>query len=160
MFWLRVFNDRKPRGVNDILVFVVDGLKGLAEAIETALPQTTVQTCIVHLICNSISYASLKDRKAGVSKALRPIVRHRPWRPPWRRWRRLPPAPGAHKCQTIAPAWQRAWSHMIPFFAFSPGGAARDLYHQRDRELARSAQEEAMNQFAIIYGDRFTQVAV
>lgn len=49
-FWLKVFNDLKTRGCNDILIAVVDGLKGLAEAIEVAFPATTVQTCIVHLI--------------------------------------------------------------------------------------------------------------
>ena len=63
-FWLKVFNDLKTRGVNDILIAVVDGLKGLAEAIEVAFPATTVQTCIVHLIRNSLDYASWKDRKA------------------------------------------------------------------------------------------------
>src|SRR3982751_566631 len=49
-FWLKVFNELRRRGVNDILIAVVDGLKGLSEAIETAFPQTTVHTCIVHLI--------------------------------------------------------------------------------------------------------------
>ena len=79
-FWLKVFNDLKTRGVNDILIAVVDGLKGLAEAIETAFPATTVQTCIVHLIRNSLDYASWKDRKA-VAAALRPIYTARPPRP-------------------------------------------------------------------------------
>src|ERR1044072_2432426 len=71
-FWLKVFNELRSRGVNDILIAVVDGLKGLAEAIEAAFPQTTVQTCIVHLIRNSLDYASWKDRKA-IASALRPI---------------------------------------------------------------------------------------
>ena len=71
-FWMKVFNELKTRGVNDILIAVVDGLKGLAEAIEVAFPQTTVQTCIVHLIRNSLDYASWKERKA-LAAALRPI---------------------------------------------------------------------------------------
>src|SRR5678815_4879536 len=71
-FWLKVFNDLKTRGVNDLLIAVVDGLKGLAEAIEVAFPATTVQTCIVHLIRNSLEYASWKDRKA-VAAALKPL---------------------------------------------------------------------------------------
>ncbi len=62
-FWLKVFNDLKTRGVNDILIAVVDGLKGMAEAINTVYPKTTVQTCIVHLIRNSLDYAGWKDRK-------------------------------------------------------------------------------------------------
>jgi len=62
-FWLKVFNELKTRGCQDILIAVVDGLKGLAEAIGTAYPRTTVQTCIVHLIRNSLEYAGWKDRK-------------------------------------------------------------------------------------------------
>jgi transposase-like protein len=67
-----VFNQLKTRGRQDILIAVVDGLKGLAKAIGTACPRTTVQTCIMHLIRNSLEYASYKDRKA-VAAALRPI---------------------------------------------------------------------------------------
>jgi putative transposase len=67
-----VFNELKTRGCQDILIAVVDGLKGLAEAIGTAYPRTTVQTCIVHLIRNSLEYAGWKDRK-DVAQALRPI---------------------------------------------------------------------------------------
>lgn len=71
-FWLKVFNELRNRGVNDILIAVVDGLKGLADAITTTFPQTTVQTCIVHLIRSSLDYASWKERKA-IAAALRPI---------------------------------------------------------------------------------------
>lgn len=71
-FWLKVFNELKTRGCQDILIAVVDGLKGLTDAIGTAFPRTTVQTCIVHLIRNSLDYAGWKDRKA-VAATLRPI---------------------------------------------------------------------------------------
>ncbi len=71
-FWLKVFNDLKTRGCQDILIAVVDGLKGLADAINTVYPKTTVQTCIVHLIRNSLDYAGWKDRKL-IAQALRPI---------------------------------------------------------------------------------------
>ncbi len=71
-FWMKIFNELRNRGVNDILIAVVDGLKGLPEAIETVFPQTTVQTCIVHLIPNSLGYASFKDRKV-LAAALKPI---------------------------------------------------------------------------------------
>ena len=57
-FWLKVVNDLKARGVNDILIAVVDGLKGFPEAITTVLPQTIVQTCIVHLIRNSLAFVA------------------------------------------------------------------------------------------------------
>jgi transposase-like protein len=62
-FWLKVINDLKTRGVNDILIAVVDGLKGFPEAIASVYPQTVVQTCIVHLIRNSLAFVA-KDRKA------------------------------------------------------------------------------------------------
>lgn len=57
-FWMRVFNDLKTRGVQDILIAVTDGLKGMPEALAAVFPATTLQTCIVHLIRNSLDYAS------------------------------------------------------------------------------------------------------
>jgi putative transposase len=195
-FWLKVFNDLKTRGVNDILIAVVDGLKGLAEAIETAFPQTTVQTCIVHLIRNSLSYASWKDRKA-VAKALRPIYAAPTVEAAEAALAAFAASPWGEKYPTVAPAWQRAWAHVIPFFAFPPAvrrviyttNAIESLHSQLRKIIktrghfpsddaalkllwlalrnalaarVRSAKEwnEAMNQFAILYGDRFTQVAV
>ncbi len=71
-FWMKVFNDLKTRGVNDILIAVTDGLKGMAEALGAVYPATTLQTCIVHLIRNSLDYASWKDRKS-LAAALKPI---------------------------------------------------------------------------------------
>jgi putative transposase len=62
-FWLKVMNELKARGVNDLLIAVVDGLKGFPEAIATVFPLTTVQTCIIHLIRNSLAFVSWKDRK-------------------------------------------------------------------------------------------------
>jgi transposase-like protein len=64
-FWLKVVNELKARGVNDILIAVVDGLKGFPEAITSVFPQTTVQTCVVHLIRNSLAFVYWKDRSAG-----------------------------------------------------------------------------------------------
>lgn len=57
-FWMKVFNDLKTRGVDDILIAVTDGLKGMSEALDAVFPATTLQTCIVHLIRNSLDYAS------------------------------------------------------------------------------------------------------
>ncbi len=85
-FWLKVMNDLKARGVEDILVAVVDGLKGFPEAIEAVFPQTAVQTCIVHLIRNSLDFVSWKDRKPVVGE-LRKIYLRR-----GRRGRRRQPA--------------------------------------------------------------------
>ena len=71
-FWMKVFNDLKTRGVADILIAVTDGLKGMPEALAAVFPATTLQTCIVHLIRNSLDYASWKDRKA-LAAAIKPI---------------------------------------------------------------------------------------
>jgi transposase-like protein len=73
-FWLRVVNDLKLRGVQDILIAVVDGPKGFPEAINTVFPETTVQTYIVHQIRNSLDFASWKDRKS-VAAALKEVYR-------------------------------------------------------------------------------------
>lgn len=62
-FWLRVMNELKARGVEDVLLAVVDRLKGFPEAISAVFPEAVVQTCIVHLLRNSMSFASYKDRK-------------------------------------------------------------------------------------------------
>ena len=71
-FWMKVFNNLKTRGVGDILIAVTDGLKGMPEALAAVFPATTLQTCIVHLIRNSLDYASWKDRKA-LAAAIKPI---------------------------------------------------------------------------------------
>lgn len=115
-FWLRVFNELRNRGLDDILIAVVDGLRGLPEAIETAFPQAQIQTCIVHLVRNSLSYVGWKDRKA-LSDDLKPI-----YQAPdalaaeaaletfeQGRWSRYP---------AIALAWRRQWPQVVPFFAY------------------------------------------
>ena len=73
-FWLRVMNEMKNRGVGDILIAVVDGLKGFPEAITAVFPDATVQTCIVHLLRQSLAFVSYKDRKA-VAAALKTVYR-------------------------------------------------------------------------------------
>jgi transposase-like protein len=193
-FWLKVFNDLKTRGVQDILIAVVDGLKGLAEALEVAFPRTTVQTCIVHLIRNSLDYASWKDRKA-VAAALRPIYAAPTAEAAQEALAAFSKGPWGSKYPTIAQSWQRAWEHVIPFFAFPPAvrrviyttNAIESLHSQLRKiiktrghfpsddaalkllwlalrnvlaDKVRSAKEwkEAMNQFAVLYGDRFTGI--
>jgi transposase-like protein len=118
-FWLKVFNELKTRGVDDILIAVVDGLKGLAEAITVAFPRTTVQTCIVHLIRNSLEYVSWKERKA-VAAALKPIYAAASAEAAEEALASFAAGPWGQKHPTIAPIWRRAWEHVIPFFAFPP----------------------------------------
>lgn len=71
-FWMKVFNDLKTRGVEDVLIAVTDGLKGMPEALSAVFPEATLQTCIVHLIRNSLDYAAW-DKRRALAKALKPI---------------------------------------------------------------------------------------
>ena len=71
-YWLTIFNELKNRGVNDILIACVDGLKGFSEAIETAFPQTEVQQCIIHQIRTSLKYIASKNQKEFLAD-LKPV---------------------------------------------------------------------------------------
>ena len=125
-FWMKVFTDLRARGCDDILIAVTDGLKGMPDAIEAVFPQTTLQTCIVHLIRHSLDYASYRDRR-DLAHALRTIYA-------------APTADAAAhaldafevsaigaRFPTVVAAWRRAWTHVIPFFAFPPA-VRRVLY--------------------------------
>jgi putative transposase len=73
-FWLRIMNELKNRGVEDVLIAVVDGLKGFPQAITAVFPRAKAQTCIVHLLRHSLDFVSWKDRKL-VAAALKEIYR-------------------------------------------------------------------------------------
>ncbi len=72
-FWLSVMNELKNRGVQDILIAVVDGLKGFPEAITAAFPEAMVQTCIAHLVRHSLNFCSWKDRKAVATEGIEAV---------------------------------------------------------------------------------------
>ena len=116
-FWLSVMNELRNRGVPDILIAVVDGLKGFPEVITAAFPETTVQTCIVHLIRHSMNFCSWKDRTA-VAADLRPIDEAPTAKDAARQLDAFEEKRGG-KYPSIAPAWRRAWSEVTPFYAFS-----------------------------------------
>jgi transposase-like protein len=194
-FWMKVFNDLKTRGVNDILIAVTDGLKGMPEALAAVFPATTLQTCIVHLIRNSLDYASWKDRKA-LAAALKPIYTAANAEAAQGELDAFEQGPWGQRFPTVVAAWRRAWSHVIPFFAFPPQ-IRRVIYttnaiesiHAQLRKIIKSRGhfpsddaatkliwlalknitadwgraskdwKEAMNQFAILYEDRFTKAA-
>lgn len=118
-FWLKVVNELKARGLNDILIAVVDGLKGFPEAITTVFPQTIVQTCIVHLIRNSLAFVSWKDRKA-IMPSLKAIYRAEAADIALTRLEEFETEWGK-RYPAIGPIWRRAWDHVVPFFAFAPG---------------------------------------
>ena len=117
-FWLRVMNELKARGVSDILVAVVDGLKGFPEAITAVFPDTVVQTCIVHLIRNSIQLASWKDRKA-LAAALKPIYQADHVEAAEQALSDFESGPWGERFPTVAQSWRRNWAQVIPFFAFA-----------------------------------------
>jgi len=118
-FWMKVFNDLKTRGVNDILIAVTDGLSGMPAALEAVFPHTTLQTCIVHLIRNSLDFASWKDRKP-LAQALRPIYAAVSAEAAEAALDAFAEGDWGRKFPTVVAAWRRAWTQVIPFFAFPP----------------------------------------
>ena len=190
-FWMKVFNDLKTRGVADILIAVTDGLKGMPEALAAVFPATTLQTCIVHLIRNSLDYASWKERKA-LAAAIRPIYTASSAEAALAELEAFTQGPWGQKFPTVAAAWRRAWDRVIPFFVFPPAirrviyttnaiesvnarlrkiiktrghfpsdDAATKLIWLALRNITadwgRAAKDwkDAMNQFAILYAERF-----
>jgi putative transposase len=117
-FWLSVMNELRNRGVQDILMAVVDGLKGFPEAINAAFPETIVQTCIVHLVRHTLNLCSWKDRKA-VAARLREVYGAETAEAA-RDALEAFDAEWGKQYPSIAQAWRRAWEQVIPFFAFSP----------------------------------------
>ena len=192
-FWMKVFNDLKTRGVADILIAVTDGLKGMAEALAVVYPDTTLQSCIVHLIRNSLDYASWKERKA-LAAAIKPIYKAASAEAAEAELEAFAEGPWGQKFPTVVTSWRRAWSNVIPFFAFPP--AVRKVIYTTNAIESVNAQlrkilktrghfpsddaaskliwlalrnitakwshaahdwKAAMNQFAILYQDRFTR---
>ena len=118
-FWLRVMTELRHRGVQDILIAVVDGLKGFPEAITSVFPQTVVQTCIVHLIRFSMHFASWKERRL-IGAALKPIYQAESAASARERLEDFDRGPWGRKYPAIAQSWRRNWEQVIPFFAFAP----------------------------------------
>ena len=112
-FWLRVMNELRNRGVGDVLIAVVDGLKGFPEAINAVFPETIVQTCIVHLIRNSMDFASWKDRKA-IAAALKTVYRAKGADAGRQAFDEFDAGPWGKKYPAIAQSWRRHWEQVIP----------------------------------------------
>jgi putative transposase len=118
-FWMKVFTDLKTRGCADILIAVTDGLKGMSEALMAVFPATTLQTCIVHLIRNSLDFANWKERKP-LALALRAIYTAPNAEAAGAALDAFERGPWGVKFPTVVASWRRAWAHVIPFFAFPP----------------------------------------
>jgi putative transposase len=118
-FWLKVMNELKARGTEDLLIAVVDGLKGFPEAITSIFPDCVVQTCIVHLIRYSMQFASWKERKV-LAKALKPIYSAASAEAAAAELNAFEQGPWGEKYPAVTDSWRRRWEEVIPFFAFSP----------------------------------------
>jgi putative transposase len=124
-FWLGVVTELKNRGVADIFVACIDGLKGFAEAIEAVFPQTTIQLCIVHQVRHSLTYVSYKDRKAVVAdlKLIYQAATLEEAQSQLERFEQI----WSTRYPMIAKSWRANWSRIIPFFAF-PSDIRRAIY--------------------------------
>ena len=118
-FWLRVMNELKARGTQDLLIAVVDGLKGFPGAITAVFPDCVVQTCIVHLIRYSLQFASWKERK-GLAKALKALYGAASAEAAAAELDRFEAGPYGERYAAVVASWRRRWEEVIPFFAFSP----------------------------------------
>jgi putative transposase len=117
-FWLQVVTELKNRGVNDLFIACVDGLKGFPEAIETVFPKATVQLCIVHLLRNSLNYVSYK-RRQSVADDLKRIYQAATIREAEQKLAEFE-ANWHEAYPMIAPIWRRNWDRIIPFFDYPP----------------------------------------
>lgn len=117
-FWLSVLTELRHRGVEDVLIACCDGLKGLHEAIEATWPHAVVQTCVVHLIRNSLRFCSWKDRKA-VTAALRPIYTAVNEDAATRALEQFEGRFG-DTYGGVVKLWQDAWDRFVPFLAYPP----------------------------------------
>jgi putative transposase len=189
-FWLRVMNELRNRGVNDVFIAVVDGLKGFPEAINAVFPEAAVQTCIVHMIRHSLAYVGWKVRK-HVAADLKRIYRAESAEAAALRLDEFEEKWG-DKFPPIGKSWRRNWEQIIPFFAypeavrkiiyttnaieslnmslrkiiknrghFPSDDAATKLLYLALRNIAKKwtlparTWKQALNQFAILFQDRF-----
>jgi putative transposase len=117
-FWMQVLTDLKQRGVGDILICCVDGLKGFPEAIEAIFPKTVVQTCVVHLIRHSLKYVPRREREQ-VARDLKPIYTAADADAAQAALERFDEQWG-ERFPVITQAWLNAWEYVTPFLAFPP----------------------------------------
>jgi putative transposase len=118
-FWHRVMTELQSRGVEDILIALIDGLTGFPEAITAVFPQTQVHTCVVHLVRRSLAYVGWQDRKR-VAEALRAIYRAETELAAAAALAAFAASADGRRFPMIAPIWERAWPYVIAAFAYPP----------------------------------------
>ncbi|MFV0444412.1 MAG: IS256 family transposase [Planctomycetaceae bacterium] len=141
-FWLRVMNELRNRGVEDIMLAVVDGLKGFPDAITAVFPEAMVQTCIVHLLRNSMDFVAWKDRKA-LGTALKTIYRAVDAAAAEEALTAFEASFWGQRYPAIGQSWRRAWPEVIPFFAF-PDEVRRIVYTTNSIEALNSKLRRAV----------------
>lgn len=124
-FWMQIVTELKNRGVQDIFIACVDGLKGFPEAIEAIFPNTQVQLCMVHLVRHSLSYVSHRDRKA-VATDLKTIYQAATLAEAEQQLDRFEEA-WAESYPVIAKSWRANWSRVVPMFGY-PAEIRRVIY--------------------------------
>jgi putative transposase len=124
-FWMQVVTELKSRGVQDILIACVDGLRGFPDAIEAVFPQTQIQLCMVHLVRHSLSYVSHKDRKA-VADGLKSVYQAATADEAERQLARFEEEWDT-KYPVIARSWRQNWARVIPMFSY-PSEIRRAVY--------------------------------
>jgi putative transposase len=135
-------NELKNRGTEDILLAVVDGLKGFPEAITAVFPDAIVKTCIAHLLRNSMDFASWKDRKA-LAAALKDIYRATDATAAEAALTAFEASFWGQRYPAIGQSWRRAWGEVIPFFAF-PAEVRRIIYTTNAIEALNSKLHRAV----------------
>ena len=141
-FWLRVMNELRNRGVEDIMLAVVDGLKGFPDAITAVFPDTMVQTCVVHLLRNSMDFVAWKDRKV-LGSALKTIYRAVDATAAEEALTAFEAGFWGQRYPAIGQSWRRAWPEIIPFFAF-PDDVRRIVYTTNSIEALNSRLRRAV----------------
>ena len=195
-FWATIFNALKARGLEDILIAVTDGLKGMTQALEATYPKAEHQTCIVHLIRASTAFISHRDRK-GVCDALKPIYQATDAEQAQKALQGFESSELGKRYPAVAQVWRNAWPQVVPFFRFPPevrkliyttnsieglNRAIRKVIKTRTLFPTEDAAKKliflairnhtatwkrptvrwanAMPQFAVMYGERFTGAVV
>jgi putative transposase len=135
-FWLAVINEMRTRGVTDIFICCIDGLKGFPDAIRAVFPKTEVQLCIIHLIRNSLRYVSYKDRKKVVAD-LKTIYRAATAQAAEEALSTFEQI-WAAKYPVIGKTWRNHWNEVVPFFAY-PEDIRRAIYTTNTIESMNSS---------------------
>jgi putative transposase len=141
-FWAGLLNELKNRGVQDVLVCCVDGLKGFPEAINAVFPNTEVQLCIVHLIRSSMKMVAYSDMKA-VAKDLKPVYTAATAEAAEQALAEFDKIWG-EKYPMVAKAWRTVWGHVVPFFKF-PADIRRAIYTTNAIESVNSSIRHIIN---------------